>query len=1629
MEDLNDLEYFLAKYFSYINELKFNDIYFLGLIKESDFLFEMTYMKRVVKNYLKLNAENSNNLKIDISLEYNVIRFYLQMTICFNFKIYEGKKYLTNLLMKNIPDNIQTYSLKFLSRNPEILEISDSENIKNICEDILNIFKCIPLYFNKFADHKSLNNLEKKINLLLIYEHLILRPMYRLLNIYLDDTVLIKGKESFHIFKMVFYFISYTVFFYQNIQRLFSIENISKKNSIQNLNIGNNENINNNIFEESRLLHMKEILEYENICVKGEIDSANLEGVREELNQFLKEEIKYFHLSKVYEKFISICKRVVNLKNSQLNEEEERINRFTKVFTYPNSVEIKQNKSKARKRVEDLIQYYLKVDDTTYDDKLAMINVLDTIENKKEIDIASELLFYITKKLSDGLTENNLTQFGNAQKEELDVSILVSKEQSFKNSNIGSKNVEKSIMNSIVNKSKGALYNLKNSDAVSKLNESNILNKSSNNKINLTKNLIRNNLNNENVGITNNVNFKSGDNITVYSKNKKNDYKPSDLENITIYNFKFQNTYCLEFLNLLFFHDSERFQGILEEAYENEYEHFFNFINCDLIFPCILREVDKSFDLNKHLSSQDSLPNDIAEASIKFLQNLCENHNQTFQGRFFNYDFIKTINIVKYNYIDSPFEENKEENDEEEIQYSKKFLTIYKNFLSKEDGKIKKNNQEQIIENSVLSIGEHDNKDNLEDEAQSETNIIKKKIINEDKNLNTQNNLDANKKSMMDIKIISEKDTNKNQNPSKNYLAKNTINAEEKEILTNNNLVSKQNKANDLLKREKNKERIELKHLKSKRVSFFNYIQHCERIVIQNLNLESDSLSYKNKVFKNYDPLTTIHERLNDLIIEMIQGTEFKNFDNFFKKLPENIDIFSKTKHLNNIEMIDNFIFIKKAFEIQYLLFEQDPFDNISATLKYRFFQTVTNVINQEIRDRSIVYTLIQIFPGEKLLQLSSKYIIALYIRYIEENNIEEEKFDYHDKDYTDRLDQKELDEFCYERLIEYFKTNIDISQNPFFMLVSQIFLFLTIIGEKIGHQDALKILQYKKKDLIIDENTQSELKNPPFYKKVYTFIKNTISKIISRNQGYNQLNEENNLLKTKKINQTNNYIITAKFLCEIIYSCDFMIDSPNDPGYELIPKKSYFIIDPRAYMISKNNIDNFFETVDRSSRTNKLKSLIDVLSLFKTEVTYKDQFLNDHKSKLFRMLLKIEYKDVDFINFCMSLFINIIFLIFLEGDPDKSNHLVENLIFILSLTTIVINCIYLIFFLLSKYNYYIILEKSKLEKTEDVENEEESNNQDNSCLSKVRNFGENLIKKFRKFLKNCADKISIYLINSLLGNEEIYLMILNIIISTIGMFSKEYSFLFSLQLLTVVKFVPTIKEIVIAFKLRFFQLFSMIAFLGILIFFYSIMGFYFFIEEFEMDLENGERGNICDNLLECWITYFNLGVRSGGGIGDLLGPKPFSYDKGIYWIRFFTDLIFFITVILLLLNMINGVIVSTFSQIREESNNKEEDIKNKCFICNIDRTELEKRKKEFEWHLEEEHNSKTYIKYFICLGFIHEKNLDADQSFILNCINNRDVYCFPVAEASDEEEQENEDTKADNMEEDENQEDDQDEE
>lgn len=68
--------------------------------------------------------------------------------------------------------------------------------------------------------------------------------------------------------------------------------------------------------------------------------------------------------------------------------------------------------------------------------------------------------------------------------------------------------------------------------------------------------------------------------------------------------------------------------------------------------------------------------------------------------------------------------------------------------------------------------------------------------------------------------------------------------------------------------------------------------------------------------------------------------------------------------------------------------------------------------------------------------------------------------------------------------------------------------------------------------------------------------------------------------------------------------------------------------------------------------------------------------------------------------------------------------------------------------------------------------------------------------------------------------------------------------------------------------------------------------------------------------------------------------PIPYFYKISLYFqeplfvARVVYDLLFFFIVIIIVLNLIFGVIIDTFADLRSEKQQKELILKNTCFIC-----------------------------------------------------------------------------------------------
>ncbi|XP_056373589.1 inositol 1,4,5-trisphosphate receptor type 2 isoform X2 [Hyla sarda] len=149
-----------------------------------------------------------------------------------------------------------------------------------------------------------------------------------------------------------------------------------------------------------------------------------------------------------------------------------------------------------------------------------------------------------------------------------------------------------------------------------------------------------------------------------------------------------------------------------------------------------------------------------------------------------------------------------------------------------------------------------------------------------------------------------------------------------------------------------------------------------------------------------------------------------------------------------------------------------------------------------------------------------------------------------------------------------------------------------------------------------------------------------------------------------------------------------------------------------------------------------------------------------------------------------------------------------------------------------------------------------------------------------------------------------------------------------------------------------------------------------------------------CDTLRMCIVTVLNQGLRNGGGVGDVL-RKP-SKDDPLFAARVVYDLLFYFIVIIIVLNLIFGVIIDTFADLRSEKQKKEEILKTTCFICGLERDKFDNKTVSFEEHIMSEHCMWHYLYFIVLVKVKDPTEYTGPESFVAKMITEKNLDWFP---------------------------------
>ncbi|XP_011690390.1 PREDICTED: inositol 1,4,5-trisphosphate receptor isoform X3 [Wasmannia auropunctata] len=149
-----------------------------------------------------------------------------------------------------------------------------------------------------------------------------------------------------------------------------------------------------------------------------------------------------------------------------------------------------------------------------------------------------------------------------------------------------------------------------------------------------------------------------------------------------------------------------------------------------------------------------------------------------------------------------------------------------------------------------------------------------------------------------------------------------------------------------------------------------------------------------------------------------------------------------------------------------------------------------------------------------------------------------------------------------------------------------------------------------------------------------------------------------------------------------------------------------------------------------------------------------------------------------------------------------------------------------------------------------------------------------------------------------------------------------------------------------------------------------------------------------CDSLVMCIVTTLNQGLRNGGGIGDIL-RAPASIEP-LFVARVVYDLLFFFIVIIIVLNLIFGVIIDTFADLRSEKQQKELILKNTCFICGLNRSAFDNKTVSFEEHTKHEHNMWHYLYFIVLVKVKDPTEFTGPESYVYAMVKDHNLEWFP---------------------------------
>eukprot|EP01059_Diplonema_ambulator_P004123 TRINITY_DN13824_c0_g1_i1.p1 TRINITY_DN13824_c0_g1~~TRINITY_DN13824_c0_g1_i1.p1 ORF type:complete len:2576 (+),score=612.53 TRINITY_DN13824_c0_g1_i1:62-7789(+) len=211
--------------------------------------------------------------------------------------------------------------------------------------------------------------------------------------------------------------------------------------------------------------------------------------------------------------------------------------------------------------------------------------------------------------------------------------------------------------------------------------------------------------------------------------------------------------------------------------------------------------------------------------------------------------------------------------------------------------------------------------------------------------------------------------------------------------------------------------------------------------------------------------------------------------------------------------------------------------------------------------------------------------------------------------------------------------------------------------------------------------------------------------------------------------------------------------------------------------------------------------------------------------------------------------------------------------------------------------------------------------------------------------------------------------------------------FFLSILLIPLITESPVIRHVFRAVTRNGKSLFLTMVFGIILMYLFAVVGYMLFSDMFEQK-------DACSSMSSCFAYIVNYGLRAGGGVGDLIAAP--GWGSQFYGVRVTYDMLFYIIINVILMNIVFGIIVDTFGELRQQREKTELEMRTSCFICDVVYSEFDKRADGFTNHIARDHNLWDYMFFVFYLAIKTREDLTGQESYVFNCLTKNDFKFVP---------------------------------